>query len=512
MAGRETPRVRARKADVPDTEPARVLARVLDGLPRPLDRVHRARVPGERKRQVAEARVEFEDLLRPREFGEFEHQRNEPFVLFGVHLDERTQRHLEDTRARNRVPDACPAREQPALPHDADDVPTFLDECGRHLAVFLREAPFRLGRESDLVPVRKIHLDALDEAFRPRNPLLDERQDPPERTPPEKALRDGYELVGSGGKITDSPSFHAEAEPPAVLELPGGRNDRADRRALEAADPAEKFAHEFFFGAELDLVPHVLPGAPPAPGKVRTGRQPARGPGLEESGDLGKGIGPAIFANRELHQVAGRRLPDEMYLAVHAGHGVGPVGKAFDSRGHASPSLPGPGARFQSLLLRPFVPYEKSSPMPGSDLRIRRARRADFDGVSRILERVGGSPLPPDRRTIRRFRRIVADLGSDLYVAEKEGRLLGFVYVRYSRHLAHGSQARVEQLVVEPGSEESRVRDELLGLALRRARKRDCTSLHATTRAVAPAREDWLRTSGLVPDGTDYRFSLDRAP
>src|SRR5439155_721933 len=71
--------------------------------------------------------------------------------------------------------------------------------------------------------------------------------------------------------------------------------------------------------------------------------------------------------------------------------------------------------------------------LPGTAVRVRRGRRHDLPGVQALLA------APADDRLERVFRRILADLGTDLYVAEDErGEIVGLVSVLYARSLARG--------------------------------------------------------------------------
>lgn len=107
-------------------------------------------------------------------------------------------------------------------------------------------------------------------------------------------------------------------------------------------------------------------------------------------------------------------------------------------------------------------------------VRCRRARRTDFVELMRILAE-SGLPVPPaDHATLKRFRRIVSDLGGDLYLAMDEERTVGFVHVTYARQVATAARARIEALVVAPGARRCGVGAALLALVLGRARRRGC--------------------------------------
>src|SRR3989442_13650722 len=74
--------------------------------------------------------------------------------------------------------------------------------------------------------------------------------------------------------------------------------------------------------------------------------------------------------------------------------------------------------------------------LPGTAVRVRRGRRHDLAAVQALLA------APADDRLARVFRRILADLGTDLYVAEDErGEIVVLVSVLYARPLARGGRS-----------------------------------------------------------------------
>ena len=71
--------------------------------------------------------------------------------------------------------------------------------------------------------------------------------------------------------------------------------------------------------------------------------------------------------------------------------------------------------------------------LPGTGLRVRRGRRRDLPQVQAVLR------TPPGDRRERFWRRVVADLGSDVYVAEDpEGQIVGLVFAQGMRQTAVG--------------------------------------------------------------------------
>jgi GNAT superfamily N-acetyltransferase len=114
-------------------------------------------------------------------------------------------------------------------------------------------------------------------------------------------------------------------------------------------------------------------------------------------------------------------------------------------------------------------------------VRLRRGRRTDFVAVMAVLAASGVPTPPPDRATLRRFRRVVADLGTDLYLAVVAEHVVGFVHVSYTRQLTVGAVARLELLCVTPDARARGVGRTLLDHAVERARRRGCSELCSGT-------------------------------
>jgi GNAT superfamily N-acetyltransferase len=141
-------------------------------------------------------------------------------------------------------------------------------------------------------------------------------------------------------------------------------------------------------------------------------------------------------------------------------------------------------------------------------IRHRRGRRTDFVEIAGILA-ASDVPVPvPDRATLRRFRRIVSDLGSDFYVALFEERLVGFVHVTYARQLADAPRARVEALIVEPAARRHGVGGSLAELARRRAERRGCRDLSYAAGALQPGAAPFLVRQGWSASGEVFLLAL----
>jgi len=102
---------------------------------------------------------------------------------------------------------------------------------------------------------------------------------------------------------------------------------------------------------------------------------------------------------------------------------------------------------------------------------IRRARRTDFERVATLAGIDAGAA---ERRALRHFRRVVADLGTDFYVAVVEQAVVGFVYVSYVRQPFAPPRARIEELRIGAALRPEEVRQALLNFACERAGQRGC--------------------------------------
>jgi GNAT superfamily N-acetyltransferase len=139
------------------------------------------------------------------------------------------------------------------------------------------------------------------------------------------------------------------------------------------------------------------------------------------------------------------------------------------------------------------------------DIHIRRGRRTDYAALAALC----AWPSNPERHhsALRAFRRTIADLAYDLYVAEQEGRPVGVVAVSYVRELALGGQrATLEELLVDPERRGAGVGRQLLELALRRARRRGVRRFEARPADESAAR--FLDHVGFAPSGSRYAKDL----
>ena len=147
--------------------------------------------------------------------------------------------------------------------------------------------------------------------------------------------------------------------------------------------------------------------------------------------------------------------------------------------------------------------------MPTRPIRLRRCRRTDFVEVARLLSDARLPTPVPDRATLRRFRRMVGDLGSDIYVALRDEHVVGFVHVSYARRIALGGMARVELLVVAPAEGRSGAGSSLVALILQRARRRGCSEVRCAVSAGAS--REFLTDQGWQVVGDELRGDLSTA-
>ena len=139
------------------------------------------------------------------------------------------------------------------------------------------------------------------------------------------------------------------------------------------------------------------------------------------------------------------------------------------------------------------------------DIRIRRGRRTDYPALAALCAWPlrDGSPA----RSVRLYRRTVADLAYDLYVAEDGKRPIGVVAVSYVRTLRLGGQrATLEELYVDPERRGAGVGRRLLELAVRRAARRGARAFEA--RPTDEACERFLGHVGFEPAGNRYSRTL----
>jgi GNAT superfamily N-acetyltransferase len=140
-------------------------------------------------------------------------------------------------------------------------------------------------------------------------------------------------------------------------------------------------------------------------------------------------------------------------------------------------------------------------------IRHRRARRSDFDAIRAIMVSAG-LPVPaPERAALRQFRRVVADLGADVYVADVDACVLGVMHITYTRPLSGPPRAHLELLAVASDARGRGVGRSLATFAAARARRRGCVALQCGAPPTDGGRTFFART-GWRGNGVLLEFDL----
>lgn len=143
-----------------------------------------------------------------------------------------------------------------------------------------------------------------------------------------------------------------------------------------------------------------------------------------------------------------------------------------------------------------------------SNVHIRRARWRDFESVASLVAECAVGTLPADRRTKRRFRHIVRDLGNDLYLAFVDGRLVGLVHIVYVRELVAPRRADLATLLVAPQLATRKLAQLLVNFACTRAQKRDCEVLGVRLEEEQAELATVLTNMGFCAAGPWYRLRI----
>jgi hypothetical protein len=119
--------------------------------------------------------------------------------------------------------------------------------------------------------------------------------------------------------------------------------------------------------------------------------------------------------------------------------------------------------------------------LPGTTLFVRRGQRRDLAQLHALIA------LPAEARLERFLRRMLADLGMDIYVAEDgERRIVGVISVAYRRSLMRGGLSAILDGVRTRSAPD--VLEALVAFAEQRARRRGCRRMTACVDADAELR------------------------
>jgi len=125
-------------------------------------------------------------------------------------------------------------------------------------------------------------------------------------------------------------------------------------------------------------------------------------------------------------------------------------------------------------------------------------------GVMELLAASGVSVPPADRATLRRFRRVVADLGADLYIAVIDEKIVGIVHATYARQLTTTARAHIEALLVAPAVRRMGIGSSLQAFIIERARRRGCDTLVCAPVATANEAARFLAALGWKSGSSCY--------
>ena len=141
-------------------------------------------------------------------------------------------------------------------------------------------------------------------------------------------------------------------------------------------------------------------------------------------------------------------------------------------------------------------------------MECRPASAEDADRVAELLEQLG-YPTPPEAAR-RRLQMLATSHNDDVWVAERDGTVVGLVAIHVSASLERdGEVAKVSAIVVDEAARRQGVGQQLMALAEREARRRGCVLLFLTT---AERRQDahaFYRGLGFEETGRRFAKALD---
>ena len=137
----------------------------------------------------------------------------------------------------------------------------------------------------------------------------------------------------------------------------------------------------------------------------------------------------------------------------------------------------------------------------GTKMGLRRARRED---IHALISLTSG----PVAGRVRALRRLLKTLAADVYIQTSDSEIHGCVAILYRRSLRNGGlTATIDTLVsTQTGRPGEETRQDLLDLALHRARKRGCVAIDCATDD--PALTDAIAATGFQPGGAQWVTSL----
>ena len=141
-------------------------------------------------------------------------------------------------------------------------------------------------------------------------------------------------------------------------------------------------------------------------------------------------------------------------------------------------------------------------------MECRPASSEDADRVAELLEQLG-YPTSPDKAG-RRLQALTASPDDEVWVAEREGTVVGLVSIHVSGALEYdGAVAKVSAIVVGEAARRRGVGEQLMALAEREAKRRGCVLLFLTTAERRKDAHAFYRSLGYEETGRRFAKTLD---
>jgi len=141
-------------------------------------------------------------------------------------------------------------------------------------------------------------------------------------------------------------------------------------------------------------------------------------------------------------------------------------------------------------------------------MECRPASAEDAGRIAELLEQLG---YPASLEAVaRRLQSLEASQADHVWVAERDGTVVGLVAIHVSGSLAYdGDVAKVSAIVVDPAARRQGIGEQLMALAEREARRRGCVLLFLTTAERRKDAQAFYRTIGFEETGRRFAKTLD---
>src|SRR5262245_32598924 len=150
------------------------------------------------------------------------------------------------------------------------------------------------------------------------------------------------------------------------------------------------------------------------------------------------------------------------------------------------------------------------------DLRIRAADEHDLAGVLALYaqpEIDDGDVLSADE-AVRIFRRFARYPDYTLYVAERDGQIVGSFALLIMDNLGHlgAPSGIVEDVAVDPALRGGGIGQAMMRFAIERCREKDCYKLMLSSNAKRERAHAFYEALGFARHGYSFRIELERVP